>query len=226
MSEAVTQAGGLTDNPTLPASARTSTRDTRIACPACDLVFDVGGLADGETASCSRCGNFLTTRKDDAAERVTSYCIAALVMLAIAFAFPFMQFSRAGLENTMTLPQTVLELWTNDMPGLSIIVAGFIIVIPAVVTVCMLVLVVTLKSNRSPDWLRTLGSVVFHLQNWSMVEVFFVGVLVSLVKIAAMATIVLGISFWAYAAFSILFTLAITNLDKFQCWQKIEELSN
>ena len=232
MSEAVTEADNAPASVTGSGAesgsvrtAQTSIPAARIACPACDLIFDVSGLADGETANCARCGNFLTTRKDDAFERVTSYCIAALVMLAIAFAFPFMQFSRAGLENTMTLPQTVLELWTNNMPGLALIVASFIIVIPALVTICMLVLSMTLSRNLAPDWLRALGSTVFHLQNWSMVEVFFVGVLVSLVKIAKMATIVLGISFWAYAAFSILFTLAITNLDKFQSWQRIETLN-
>lgn len=111
------------------------------------------------------------------------------------------------------------------MPGLALIVASFIIVIPAVVTLCMLVLSMTLSRNLAPDWLRALGSTVFHLQNWSMVEVFFVGVLVSLVKIAKMATIVLDISFWAYAAFSILFTLALSNLDRFQCWRRIETLN-
>jgi paraquat-inducible protein A len=222
MSEAVTESDFSSAQAAVHAG---STPAARIACPACDLIYDVSGLADGETANCARCGNFLTTRKDDAFERVTAYCIAALVMLAVAFAFPFMQFSRAGLENTMTLPQTVLELWTNNMPGLALIVASFIIVIPALVTLCMLVLSMTLSRNLAPDWLRGLGSTVFHLQNWSMVEVFFVGVLVSLVKIAKMATIVLGLSFWAYAAFTVLFTLAITNLDKFQSWQKIETLN-
>ncbi len=57
-----------------------------------------------------------------------------------------------------------------------------------------------------------------------MVEVFIIGVIVSLVKIAAMATVVLGISFWAYAGFSICFTLAIYNLDRYQCWERIEQL--
>ncbi len=59
-----------------------------------------------------------------------------------------------------------------------------------------------------------------------MVEVFTIGVIVSLVKIAAMATVVLGISFWAYVAFSILFTFAVASLDRFQCWEMIEKLEN
>jgi paraquat-inducible protein A len=49
-------------------------------------------------------------------------------------------------------------------------------------------------------------------------------VAISVPKIAAMATVVLGISFWAYAAFSICFTLAMVTLDRYQCWEMIEAL--
>ena len=57
-----------------------------------------------------------------------------------------------------------------------------------------------------------------------MVEVFLIGVIVSLVKLVQLAHVQLGFSFWAYTAFSILFTLAVNRLDRFQCWQKIEEV--
>ena len=54
------------------------------------------------------------------------------------------------------------------------------------------------------------------------VEVFIIGVLVSLVKIGAMATIVIGISFWAYIGFVLCFIAAIGSLDRFQIWREIE----
>ena len=63
------------------------------------------------------------------------------------------------------------------------------------------------------------------MNSWSMVEVFVIGVIVSLVKIGAMATVVLGIAFWAYAAFALCFTAALTNLDRVQLWERIEELT-
>ena len=206
-------------------SAEADTSTERLACPSCDLVFDVGEIPDGGTATCSRCGTFLTRRRDDALERVKAYSTAALILLVLACAFPFMQFSRAGFENTMTLPQAVLELLANNRPWLALIVAAFIILIPATVMVMTLVLSITVTRGANPTWLPPLARRVFHLLNWSMAEVFFIGVLVSLAKIAHMATVVLGISFWAYAAFTILFVMTITNLDRFQSWQRIEALS-
>ena len=59
-----------------------------------------------------------------------------------------------------------------------------------------------------------------------MVEVFFIGVLVSLVKVGHMATVVMGLSFWAYAVFSGFFVLSLSGLDRAQCWRRIEALSD
>lgn len=194
------------------------------ACPSCDLLFDVGQLPDGGTASCSRCGSFLTRREADAFERISAYSAAALIMLGISCAFPFLQFKRAGVENTMTLPQTVLELWSNDRPWLALIVAAFIIGIPGIVMLMAQVLGNRLHRNVAPAWLVRLARTLFQLKTWSMAEVFFIGVLVSLVKIMKMATVGLGISFWAYAVFSLLFILTLTHLDRYQTWSRIEAL--
>ena len=199
-------------------------QNASLACPSCDLVFDVSDLADGETARCSRCGHVLTRYRADELSRVMAYTVSALILLVLACSFPFMEFKASGLENMMTLPQAAVELWRNDMPDLAFLVAAFIILIPAAVLILLAILVYALMMQRPYPFLPMLGRLIFTLQNWSMVEVFFIGVLVSLVKIAHMATVVLDISFWAYAAFSILFTLAVSNLDRFQCWRRIEAL--
>ncbi len=100
-----------------------------VACPSCDVLFDVSGLRHGEKARCSRCGGFLTQVSDDAFERVQSFALAGLICLVLGCAFPFLSFESSGLENTMTLPQTVEELYSQGRPDLALLVAGFIIVI-------------------------------------------------------------------------------------------------
>jgi len=202
-----------------------SSKPDYLACPACDLMFDISGLSDGESASCSRCGNFLTTYRADELSRVIAFTSAALILLALACSYPFMSFKSSGLESTTTLPETAINLYNYGMPGLSFLVAAFIIFIPALVLVLMLVLTSALALERHYSWLRPVGKLIFTLQSWTMVEVFFIGVLVSLVKIGHMATVVMGISFWAYAAFSILFVLSLSALDRAQCWHRIELLS-
>ena len=195
-----------------------------IACQSCDLLVNVAALKHGESASCPRCGCFLTRVRHDVYDRVLAFASAGLVFLILANSYPFLSFSSSGLESVMTLRQTPGALWNNGMPEVGALVAAFIIVIPAAVLLMMLALCIPLSQGRYHPWLVPIAKGIFLGQGWSMVEVFIIGVIVSLVKIAAMATVVIGLSFWAYAAFTICFTVAVANLDRFQCWEHIEAL--
>ncbi len=195
-----------------------------IACHSCDLLVNVAGLKDGEKATCPRCGQYLTRLRLDALDRVMSYSIAGLVFLAVSLAFPFLSFAASGLESVMTLPQTPIMLYEEGLPEMAFLVAAFIIVIPVIVLMLLLLVALPVHYGWQAPWLLPATRWLFNLQNWAMVEVFIIGVIVSLVKIAKMATVSLGISFWAYAAFALCFTLALASLDRYQSWQKIEGL--
>ncbi len=196
-----------------------------VACPSCDLLADTSQLKHGETANCARCDHFLCTYKDDGIARALSYTLAALVLLALASSFPFLSFKASGLESVMTLPQTALKLYDYGMVELSFLVAAFIMLIPLAILLLLLSVCIPIYRDKPNPLLVKTGRLVFSLQHWAMAEVFLIGVIVSLVKIASMATVVLGISFWAYAGFTICFTLALSNLDRVQCWNAIERLN-
>jgi paraquat-inducible protein A len=52
-----------------------------------------------------------------------------------------------------------------------------------------------------------------------MVEVFLLGMLVSLVKLSHLATVILGTAFWAMAALIVVLTLAGRAFDPRLLWQ-------
>lgn len=196
-----------------------------VACPSCDQMADVSSLKHGERAKCSRCNHFLTEYKADSVERVIAYAFSSLILLLLASSGPFLSFQASGLESIMTLPGTVVELYRYGMTDLAVLVAAFIIVIPLIIIVLLLVLYIPLHFNRCGGESILIARLIFTLEEWSMVEVFLIGVIVSLVKIAAMATVILGLSFWAYFAFTVCFTLTVSNLDRLQCWSMIERIT-
>ena len=59
-----------------------------------------------------------------------------------------------------------------------------------------------------------------------MAEIFLIGILVSFVKIVAIADVSLGLSFWAYVFFSVCMTAAILNIDKRELWQRLSGLAD
>lgn len=195
-----------------------------IACHGCDLLVDVSELENGARAYCPRCGHFLTRYQRDAMSRVLAYTLGSIILLVLSLSFPFLSFGASGLESTMTLREAPSSLWQYGMHFMAFLVAAFIIVIPAFILLLLIAISVPLMLGWNAPWLHSSAKLIFELETWSMVEVFIIGVIVSLVKIAAMATVTLGISFWAYAAFSICFTLAMITLDRYHCWEMIEAL--
>ncbi len=196
----------------------------RIACHECDLLITIGMLAEGATASCPRCGHTLAKNTPDGLTRTLALSLAAAISLLFSNLFPFLSLEASGLEQVMTLPQSAYELYLDGYWTIAVLVMGPIMGIPALMLATVAALAIPLLRNRPAGWLVPAARFLFFLSPWSMVEVFVIGVLVSLVKIGAMATVILGVSFWAYIAFAICFIATLTNLDRVLLWRRIEAL--
>ncbi len=193
------------------------------ACEECDLLIAVPEIRDGERANCPRCGSVITQQPRQGTQRALAFTIAACVFLAISMSYPFLSFSRSGIENVMTLPQAALVIYEEGSRALAALIFMSIIGAPAMLLAALLALTAPLVLERPAPWLPRAGKLVFIFSQWSMVEVFIIGAIVSLVKIAKLATVVLGISFWAYIIFTLCLTAALSGLDRFQMWRAIEE---
>ena len=202
----------------------TPTETLRIACHECDLLITIRPLAEGATASCPRCGHTLAKNTPDGLTRTLALSLAAAISLLFSNLFPFLSLEASGLEQVMTLPQSAYELYLDGYWTIAVLVMGPIMGIPALMLATVAALAIPLLRNRPAGWLVPAARFLFFLSPWSMVEVFVIGVLVSLVKIGAMATVILGVSFWAYIAFAICFIATLTNLDRVLLWRRIEAL--
>jgi paraquat-inducible protein A len=198
--------------------------DDWLACPSCDQLFDLSAMQHKEQARCTCCNHTLTTCREDIFTRVQAFALTSIMLMIMSCSFPFLSFKSSGLESVMTLPQAIQRLHEEGMTDLALLVACFILLLPAVLLLLTLAVGLSLGCGWRNHWAKDCAKLIFHLKNWSMVEVFFIGVLVSYVKIAHMATVVIGISFWAYAVFTITFTLTITSLDRYQTWKRVEAL--
>lgn len=195
-----------------------------IACLECDLVMKKPRLAPGTKAVCHRCGFIITENKINALAKATSYSLTALVLFIIANIFPFLSFTASGQGQTISLFDSVSALYYLGYVELSVLLFILIILIPLIFLFSTLYLLLPLLFNIVIPGIKTVHNITFHMIHWSMVEVFMVGILVSLVKLAGMAEVVLGVSFWAYCLFTVSLVLVISHLDKYQIWQNIQSI--
>lgn len=194
-----------------------------VACEICDLLLSFKVLDPHQRAQCPRCGHVTSQHIPNALARSTAFSIAAIVFLACSLLYPFLGFSVSGQQKTMTLLQSSTALINNGEYLLGLLVFLVIIVIPLLWVCILLALRYALTYSLPVSLMHALGRGLYEIRHWNMVEVFVVGVLVTLTKIAAMATIELGLSFWAFIGFTVCIWFAVNTIDDHQLWQKIQE---
>jgi paraquat-inducible protein A len=63
---------------------------------------------------------------------------------------------------------------------------------------------------------------VLAVHPWSMMEIFLLGVLVTLVKLNDFATIIPGVSLWSFCALIVFFTMAASAFSARDFWEWVE----
>jgi paraquat-inducible protein A len=162
-------------------------------CHECDLLMERPRLAVGETAKCPRCGFELFSRRHNVASRSLALVLAALLLYVPANFLPIMHLELLGQTSYDTVWTGVLGLFNSDMQGIAIVVFLCSMAIPLIKLLCQLMVLTTIQLNRG----RRLGVQLYrfyhHLRDWGMLEVYLMGVLVAVVKLADMAELRLGL---------------------------------
>jgi paraquat-inducible protein A len=199
--------------------------DTLIACHECDLLHQRQPLPPGGTATCVRCGAKLYSRKPNSLDRVLALTGAGLVLFFIANAYPLLTFRLEAQAQETTLISGVMALYDQGMW----IVAGVVfltsILVPLLQLTGMLYVILPLKLNKMPWKLPFFFRVVCGFKPWGMMEVFMLGILVSFVKLAKMATLIPGIALYAFLVLIFVLAAAAASLDPHIVWDRLEKRS-
>lgn len=199
----------------------------QIACQECDLlVLMPDQINSGEALSCPRCQHTITTGYKNAVDYTIAVAMSALVMLVVANSFPFISIDAQGQEAQLSFFYASIELYSSGYSILAVLVYACAVILPALYLLMVLSLALPLKWVTSkpfiPAWRKNTAKLLHELEPWAMSEVFLIAILVSLIKIVAMADIVLGTAFWAYVIFVIAFTYVANILDHYRLWRWVK----
>jgi len=193
-----------------------------IACHECDLLHHVEPLPHGAAARCTRCGAVLYQEKRDSLDRALALTMAGLILFILANAFPLLAFKLEGQVKHATLITGVRDLYAQGWGELGLVVFITSVLVPLVYLLGMLYVLLPLKFNRVPWYLAGVFRFVRILQPWGMMEVFMLGILVSVVKLMKMATIVPGISLYCFAVLIFILAGSMASLDPRIVWERLD----
>jgi len=194
------------------------------ACHDCDLLQREVPLVPGGTARCPRCGAVLYRRKPNGLDRTLAYSMGAAVLFVIANSFPIVGLEAAGHHSSTTLFGTVRQLYDGNMTSVAALVFTTTILMPALEIAALLYLLLPLKLGRVPSGLPAVFRLVQAVRPWGMVEVFMLGTLVALTKLAHLASVVPGIALFSFGALMFLIAAAAASFDTHALWERVDEV--
>ena len=190
-----------------------------VACHECDLLQSEPRLAPGDTARCVRCGTVLARNPPDSLDRSLALTLTATVLYVIANVYPLVGLAMQGRQVEVTLIEAVQILWKGGVEPVAALVFITALLFPVLELLMFLLVLVPLRLGRMSPRLATFFRLVRSVQPWGMMEVFLLGMLVSLVKLSHLATVLLGPAFWATACLIVVLTLAARAFDTRLLWQ-------
>ena len=191
-----------------------------MACHECDLLQHIPALPLNGAAVCPRCGAALQRSRPNSLERTLALTLAGLVLFMVANTFPFLSFKVEAQVRETTLITGIVTLYQQGLPELAVVVMLTTILVPLIQLLGMLYVLLPLSANRQAPMMMQVFRWVKTLQPWSMMEVFLLGILVSIVKLAKMAKIVPGIAVFAFLALIVVMAASATTLDPHIVWEK------
>lgn len=191
------------------------------ACPECDLLLSTALPAIGEKAHCPRCGCLLQRPRKQSIERTFALSIAGLILIFPANLMPLIGIKMLGSTKDGTLWSGVVALFEEHMWGVAVLVFLSSILFPLLNIILSLLVSAHLyfkKPNKHlAHWMRWLQ----HMDEWAMLEVYMLGIIVACVKLASSSELKFGFGLYAFVALLIVAGMLASSLDKVLFWRQI-----
>ncbi len=192
-----------------------------LACHDCDHLHRYEPIPAGARADCRYCGALLYRNLPDSLDRSIALYSTALLLFFIANCFPFLALKLGGrvVENILLSGGwAMVELGMGEL-GVLIFLTS--IAFPFLVIAGMLYLLVPVRLGYRPRGIGPVYRLVHAISPWSLVGVFMLGVLISIVKLQDLATVVTGPSLYALAALMVAYSAARASFEPRTFWDAV-----
>jgi len=151
--------------------------------------------------------------------------------MSLTLLFPFLIFSAQGSERTVSYVQSIQSLGQETYFVVVVFLLATTLLIPAILLLGINYVLISSKFKIALPYTREVLRVVFYLRPWNMAEIFLLGILVSMVKIASLAEVSFGGSFFSFVLYILSMAASKIYLDRLQVWNwighhKIEQIGS
>jgi paraquat-inducible protein A len=195
-----------------------------LVCDQCDLILRETVLQPGGKAFCARCGNVLYRCKPDGLRLSLIFSLTGAALFLISNSFPIVTIDSQGLTNSTTLLDAADRLVHDGIPSIAALVFATTFLMPALEIMAMIYLLLPLHFQRMPPGFSVAFRLIHFVKPWAMIEVFMLGLLVTISKLSALASVVPNIALGSFVLLMFSVTAAAANFDRRGYWKRVAEI--
>jgi len=195
--------------------------DGRIACTDCDLLYEPQELGPRQAARCVRCGAVLTQRAETNIQHMLALSLAALGLFVIANVDPIMSLQLLGETSRCTIIGSVGVFARAGYWELAVLVFLLAILLPLLKLFLLTYILGPLSLGRTVPGMAAAMGLYQRIDEWGMLDIFMLGILVALTKISDIAHVELGAGLAAFVGLFITTVTLSVNLDPHAVWRRL-----
>jgi paraquat-inducible protein A len=193
--------------------------DKLIICKKCHTLYEKVSLSEKEKAFCSECNVLLYQENPNMLNKTLALVITACISLFVAFNFNIININIQGLEQSLTLTSLFVVIAEHEQYVVGMIFLFIIVIFPITILCSTFLLLFFMKIKKAAYFTKRLLILLAHLKPWNMVDIFFISLLVAMVKLFDVANIELGVAFLAFI-FTLILDIIITKSISFhELWE-------
>ena len=198
--------------------------DNLIICHKCHTLHEKIPLHQGGKALCSKCNVLLYQRDDNILTKTLALVLTSFILLIVAFQFTIITININGLEQSLNLTSLFVVILEHKQYVVGVMLLFLIVLFPLIILVSMFFLLLYMKMKKAKYLVERLLILLAHLKPWSMIDIFFISLLVAMVKLFDVAQIELGVSFIAFVLMLIIDLIITKNISFYELWEHYEKI--
>ena len=198
--------------------------DKFIICKKCHTLHRKIRLHKGTKALCQQCNSMLYRDHQNLIENSLALSWVALIAIIIGFSFSIINININGIYQELDLPSLIMVIFDNHYYIVGVMLSFLIFIFPLVIIISMIMVLTLMKLEKSGYLVKRLMILIAKILPWSMIDIFFISLLVAMVKLFSYAQLELGIGFWALITVILLDIFIFKRITFSDIWDKYTEI--
>ncbi|SHO80719.1 Paraquat-inducible protein A [hydrothermal vent metagenome] len=151
-----------------------------IRCHKCEAV----NIDTGDEIECRRCNKKIYKNKQYSLNSTIAYLITAMIAFVPANLYPMLIITQFGITTQSNIIEGIIEIYESGSYSIALIILFASVFVPIIKFILLIYLIIATKLNTHKDpHIRHRIFYITVIGPWSMIDVFVVAILVSLVHL-------------------------------------------